>query len=454
MGKLRLLAFLTRILVQTTSMATAEYDPANIGRYQTSDPNTPIRLFSGPIKIGRGSKSVTKPGTIDFKWVPNRSVEFDVPGVDSGAFWKLGPTQLSVPSLGIKGAAAYVTTMGGKDWHCGGYFLTPIVVSTGQRIARLMAHVPNFVDFHGTAIVYPSGARSAARLTLRSADWRVTIDATEDVSKLRKRARMERGSAITHVLVCERNDGIPFDAAVGMDVIHAVGSFLSFVAGHWCRPILSVGFDSADKVVFEEWASGMVGMYRGDSWCPDELFGNGDLGTMFSRFMELWLDPGWRVALDLAVYWYITSNETYGIDAAMASQQSGLEVLAWYTLVEDQKRFKPAPFDQMRAADRFRALLAWLKVSAKIPPGNKDLRLVSKAQNWTDGPHAQVGFRNAGSHPSRKYLPLLTGHMGAKLQALALCRSYFELAMLRVLRHRGKYLNRARDYRRQRVPWA
>ena len=59
--------------------------------------------------------------------------------------------------------------------------------------------------------------------------------------ELTEELHQDGGFAITHVGVLKQSGGKTFKISEGLDQIKALGFFLSFAEGRWCRPVLLIG---------------------------------------------------------------------------------------------------------------------------------------------------------------------------------------------------------------------
>jgi hypothetical protein len=232
--------------------------------------------------------------------------------------------------------------------------------------------------------------------------------------------------------------------------------FLSFAHGYWVEPLLPVGFATDRSELWREWNASLTEERQGCvSWLPyDE---SGILSSLFPRFAALWDSGIWGEPLRLAIYWYIQANKPVrSVETALMLEQVALELLAWVLVVEQRKSVEAATFDSMRAADRLRALLKWCGIPPDVPRELADLDGLAKELGAVDGPHVLSDVRNKLVHPKpdRKRKIVLGASPRVMLEAWELGMWYLELALLRVLGHKGHYVSRIHPKVRASVPWA
>ena len=100
--------------------------------------------------------------------------------------------------------------------------------------------------------------------------------------------------------------------------------------------------------------------------------------------------------------------------------------------------------DRLGAAKKLRALLKALDVPADIPPRYAALIAFAEKNGKSDSGAALANLRNGFVHANDKHRNVVFGSDGkaAACDAWQLSLWYQDLALLRLLRHRGSYRNR------------
>jgi len=239
--------------------------------------------------------------------------------------------------------------------------------------------------------------------------------------------------------------------------------FLSFCRGAWVAPMLAVGFDDQDAVVWREWRNWKISAWK-DSHCWLNDFSENWLREVFPGFLRRWTDDTWKEPIRHAIHWYIESNMCAGgIEGSIILEQAAFELLAWTLLAADLKILSEEALDPRRlpAADKLRLLLANNGIPLAIPASLADLQTAaSTEQTWVDGPKAITELRNGLIHPSPQRRRKVFSHAaGARHDAWCLGLWYLELSLLRIFEYHGLYANRLmRDgfhgQQMMPVPWA
>lgn len=325
----------------------------------------------------------------------------------------------------------------------------------GTSLRRVTFGVVNFTDFLGTWLEDARGGWSG-RLQLEAAGWRVVVDQRRDLGAVTEQLEQEGGFAITHVGSLERIDGSAFDIAEADGVLDALYSLFSFARGHTVSLVLLEGTDDAGSRTWWRWIVPSV-----DAWCDpltwfDRQRPDG-LSSMFETLLGRWSDEGWRRAVQLAVYWYVLALQNASTaDSSIVLAFTGLDLVAWFWLVELESKFAAAAFDKTGAAERLRRLLERIGVEPAIPTDLPNLMSHAVAEGWADGPAALAVLRNSAVHPKRR-ARVFDAPDEALWEASTLATWYLELGLLALLGHEGTYINRVTrrtNYGLEYVPWA
>jgi hypothetical protein len=418
--------------------------------YTTTRANEPLTIWSGRMHLSAGGRASGR-GELILSWVPAARLRFSIAGRLTGLIGDIGRLTLwgagtrcpvvvtSAPMLPVTSGS--VSGVANPTLEFGG----------NPKVRRLIAHIPNFPDFVGKRISFPTGAVARGRAELVAGIWAVTIDSRSETRALIEDARDAGGSALTHVAAIERSDGREFKARSASDLLVSLGYCLSFAAGTWTFPQLVTGLDASGAIVYRNptvaRASSWAGRFRWfDEFQPESL------GDVFSALIERRSKPEWREPIDRLIYMYVEANDRPP-DVGITLAQAALEHMAWLVLVNDRRLISEEGFGKLAAADQLRLLVATLGIPYAMPgslPALASLTRPGKA--LTDGPDRITYIRNAFMHPPRggRRNPASSEVV---VDAWKLSLWYVELGILALLGFRQGYRNRLEGGDRQRVPW-
>jgi hypothetical protein len=173
--------------------------------YRTPEPNATIPLYQGRIRVRRGSEAAEADGSVELSWLPTPRLSFTIPSVTNLRFG-LEDCDLELPDRGWSGRGAIVGLgyggVRGQVDHVGGG-----LGGGSPVVAQLRLHLSNFRRTRGSPLRNADGNGSHAdRTTFKGVPWRITIDELDP--DLHVALRRSGGYALTHVLACERIDGV------------------------------------------------------------------------------------------------------------------------------------------------------------------------------------------------------------------------------------------------------
>lgn len=404
-----------------------------------------IPLFEGAFLVAERDASVEFDGRIEYRWRPRPGVHFEgvrepflpTDGPLTGREWE----RISVPSLGVTvtidpgpnfessvGGGSSSATILGK--------ITSVDVGGATTLSSGSFLLSNFPRLRGSRI--RSGTKIwAGRVHLVGSGWEVFLDARSDLSKVAKELQRSGRHAVTHVGRIRRSDGLLFSARQFTDVVEALLWLLSFAAGRWTPPILLAGQDDRNEVVWERWHSPRVDPWLGRfSWCDHNDWGA--LAKAFTGWMDLWPDPFWHEVLRLSVGRFLSVNRPDPVEEAISAAQSGLELLGWARLVQDQGAYRPRQWRDLPADEKVKALLDVANIAHAVPTELEALDRLARSENWGSGPEALTHVRNRLIHPRRR-----DGQFGwphdVLVESWLLSSLYLELSLLHLLRAEGGY---------------
>jgi hypothetical protein len=417
--------------------------------------NQPVRLFRGAASIaGGGGRRFSSDASVRLRWLPNSRVEVDITEAqfpfglgDDKAVIKF-PSAIADTPLLISSIADSVVA----------FLIHPVELGDPSRVRGIKFHVPNFLEYHGTAISRGSergGKTWSGRTELKGMGWRITLDSVHHLKRLQDSIAKHGGVGLTHIGLLEREDRGEFHAKDGMKVLEAVNFLFSFARGAWTTCTLPVGIGEDGSARWASWYPPRVSTASPLSWFskvhPQAL------GELLPGVLEKAADATWWDAITLALNWYYEANEAGGmIYTSLVLQQNALELLAWTLLVEKGPLSEDG-FDKLWASDKIRLLLDRVGVRLEIPAQLAALASFGKSKNLEDGPHALTMLRNGFVHPKRlKKLGAVPPNCYSQAWTLGLW--YLELCFLWLFDYSGEYYSRLDAPKiagkSERVPWA
>jgi hypothetical protein len=304
------------------------------------------------------------------------------------------------------------------------------VETTGApRLKKLLFHVPNLREFLGETVGDHSAVRSSS-CTLKSGSWKVRFDARLDLPRLEKDLSVLGGYAVTHVGELTRPTGHSFEADDAVEFLDSLYWFLSFVRGSWTAAIMCVG-ETVEGTTWRYFRPANVEPWNGHhSWCDHKSWPLA--AKAFHEYGRLWKDPLWNQALKVVIGFYLSANRPRPMQTAIASAQSGLELLGWLRLVEtgevEEEEWTSLAYSGAR---KLRGVLSLAQIDPTIPHEYRNLARLDPS--WEDGPAVVAGVRNQLVHPRMR-----NGRIGPTtttlLQTRMLSTRYLEDCILDVLK--------------------
>lgn len=413
-------------------------------------------LYEGQTSIARaGSKhQASASGQVAFHFAPQPSVTFDII-LDDPRSYDLGEHVLYCGDVGVPVFVTRNVLSSHGNARLAGRATERIVHPADKPASRVMFLVPNLEVPHGTAVRYPSGAGSAARLVLSASDWRITLDEIDGRREVVEQMKANRSIAATHVGALERTDGRSFSASEGRTVLESLQAYLSFVVGRWTGPCLAVGVDDND-VVWTEWEYSRVTPYRYiQSWVAK--LERSQVERPFVEFFAKWQNPNWHQAIKQAVHWYAEAQLQAGsIEGAIVLLATAFELLAFAVMVENEGLMSNQACDDLGAKGRLEELMRWAGIQLDTP--DTFVELILLGPSFAKTASALIEVRRTIAHPTKSNRAKLGQFPGvATTQAWRLGLWVLELVLLRLFNYSGTYRNRITaewSHDNERVPWA
>ncbi|WP_160051149.1 hypothetical protein [Nocardiopsis sp. FR26] len=368
--------------------------------------STPIPLHEGNIIISTQVDSITIPGRIDWKVTSRPGARFTSLSQDDIALAMLQIKSPDLPTaapekeedaLSIPDCQP-VEDNNKFDGNISDYSTSPV-----DHISRAKFLIPNFLDVVGETVETTRKSRKSyrrARISLKGEKWSFTIDPLPELDARISFARENSGYSFTHVGVFSRTNGSMFDSKEARDALNLIGHFLSFCTGRWVYPALPVGLDGDDNAIWSSWSRYKVDPWEGRHSFPD----NGhveNFAESFKRFESMWESEDDHQAIFSFVNYYIGGNRPNPIETALILSQSGLELLSWVDLVENQQILTKDEYYKNRAHENIRMFLKKRSIPVDIPGKFHLLADEGASRQKFDGPEVLTYLRNKVTHPKK-----------------------------------------------------
>lgn len=353
-------------------------------------------------------------------------------------------TELDTVELG-----AAVNHSGGCGW------IGSASLKSGDQLARVIVHWVNLPWVLPAKGIHEI-SRSWARLwEAQGAGWHMTLSGRPDLGRVIPLIKRSRHFGVTYAGELRRIDGSPFDVDSAADALYGWQVALSFALGRWVAPALPVGFNAANRRVWEQWSPWRCDELAGHvSWWDDHN-GN-DLKDFITLFLEAWFDPARRDLIWHACHHLIAANHSSTtLEARIMLVQATLEYISWVKYVLSGAR-SGREHKHIQTHEHLRELLVAASVSTDIPTALSALQQFASEERLADGPEAVARLRNRLVHPREAREPYQIRHL--VLEAWQLSMQYGELLLLHELGYRGQFGRRVppREWAhdREHVPWA
>ena len=325
------------------------------------------------------------------------------------------------------------------------------------KLSKVVFHLFNFNDTMGTsrpAIRKGDEVIFKAITEMSSIKWRVVFENC-DTSKTLDKLNKTGGYGLTHVSCFNQGDGTLFDGSTATQMLENLYLFFSFSKGSFCSPILPVGFDENENII---WAllnhPRETGTNPPFSWFDPHHCEQ--LAELFPHFITKLEDENWRDTLNKVIYWYARSNNVSasGIDTGIILTQIAIERLSFEYAVNHKKMIEANGFKDLKASDKFRLLFASLDIPTDIPSNLSEIKAIASRFGYIDAPYFLTEVRNSMVHPEHKREDDFSD---IYYDAWRLGLWYLELAILRLCNYNGTYFNRLSDElwvgKVEKVPW-
>lgn len=344
------------------------------------------------------------------------------------------------------------------SYYCEGPVPRQELGNADLSIYRLLYHLVNFTDFPLPEAIEDATKQYSGRLTLEGGEWRVVIERPSEADAHFSELKRLGGYSFTHVAELRRIDGKAFTVQDAEEIEDVLFHLLGFVRGALVGVALPVAYTEGDEPGWIAWRTRLAAPWTNVlNWSGPTLLQ--EVSALFEGWLRKSKDPFWRDVLRRAVRHCLEANSPDPVDSAIVVSHSALELLAWAVLVVEERWLDPKD-GKLASAGNIRLLLRWAGIDGSIDPRLEALEALAKRENCVDGPGALVFVRNQIVHPPKKFPKGEQRRPGSEEMndAWRLAMEYAELALLRILGHKGHYGSRFHtkgrwDGQIEQVPW-
>jgi hypothetical protein len=439
---------------------------------QMTDVNSRILIYKGLFKLESESVETVISGEIYFDWFPTAGINFHgIPNIGSMETLKLGGAinkiDLFIDDLHFGKCYITNTTFGGSNGDIlikGRISKRAIAGDKSIGVEKVKFSIPNFREFLGLTVKRINDERkslSRSRIELENEDFLIYIDKDFDYKNSKDLLELKGGYMVMYAgeLINKKGPILIDDIE---EPLYCLSNFLTFLNGRRTSPLFIHGYFE-DEVKWRDYTSYFVDPYKYViTWAPKNSVEG--INVAWKKFYSLWKekDKDNRDFLISAIHWYVEANNNSGfVEGSIIMAQTALELIYNWLLIENKKILIGKDSENINASNKLRLLLSHLGINYEIPEAFYDLRsFLESSRDVIDAPDAVVQIRNAVVHSQeekRKKLKAIP--FEAKYEALQLCISYIELALLYILDYKGDYYDRCSGtmfayLAEKKVPWA
>lgn len=415
-------------------------------------PNQVLTIFKGKCVVGNKYVQYFSDSKIEFTWYPQIGLkikgEVEFSDMD---FFKLMNEKCEVRIDNKTIGKCHITNISSSGRFSASFTGESVLFDKEEPVEKVHFEIPNLKDYSGEVVVKQSSYIFSGRLVFKNQDYTITIDKSQQISKLINEVKNQGGYIVTWVGILQKNETkISFKEAE--EILECFSQFLFLISGRRISPIFRKGITNRNI----KWID-----YRGyfndpykyvSSWVYDNNME--DVSNLWQSFSSLWEKD--KYFLKSALHWYIEANNQSGYtDGAIIMAQTGLELLYNWLVVEDKNAIQGDDAEKISASNKIRLILSFIGLEKKLPSNYNALHNHFVNEKNIDGPEAFVRVRNTIVHSNlKKRKQLEKSDNMVRYQALQLGIMYVELTLLYILGYNGKYLPRGESHRKvQPVPW-
>lgn len=328
-----------------------------------------------------------------------------------------------------------------------------------ESVGRILGVIANFPKLSGKEIHYIAHAKVKDNLGGRCQfvfdKWIVTLDSFP--SKMRETwFQDENESSVTHAFHLQRQDSSLFTRKQAISALRFVNLFLSFVSGQQTEVLLAEGWRHLAQPIWRLWGQSSPSLKRsGESWASRK---GGDVTLSCAQGLYLlYSNEDSREWIQNAIELYSKACASLSSpDVCVIIAQTGLELLAWVYIVEENHLISEPAFDKLPAHDKIRLLANSVKVNV---PTTKALSDVVNKFSAMDAFEVFTEFRNHLVHPTKRSRSSLEKLNDTDRKAIRNLGVYvFECCLLSLCGYKAHFFNRITNKghfdTEEIVPWA
>jgi len=396
--------------------------------YAPGDRNDPIPLYRGVFRLSVEGNEREYDGTATFVWTPRSAIKIsgsrsDPPFVGDVERMLSAETSMWVPrpafSLLNADVPVQAATLSEPDATSisAGTFIDEttnlVKVGVAARYDRLTFLVPNGWRAHdGFPVGDPSDPNNVVRggILASSGGWEVYLHPRVDrpgrdpIEGLRRSG----GFDVTHVGLARKIDRSRFSDDEAWHLRTTLRLCMSLACGRTTGPILPVAWQG-DLPVAAEWNGPPIDAWRNVQTWLDPNYASQQMRDLLTVALNYCDDGKHQALLRHAVSFLVTANYDADVELAVAVPVSGLQMLAYARLVDQQGRFTPKEFQKdLDTEEQIRLLLSDCMIDVGMPIQFQHLRdAAGKIRQITgektdrDALSTVVFLRNKIIHPTK-----------------------------------------------------
>lgn len=413
------------------------------------------------------------------------------------AFFESGPRWVETPSLVLPGVETvpeppartrdaeqsdYAGPAAGQS--ISGQIVGRVQIGDGSLLSAVTFLVPNGWHVSDGLPVCGDGRTYWGATVVEVDGWSIRLEPRPDVSTraVRDHQRNTVTHLLTHVGEIRRADGSRFTSTQAEEAMEVLGFAMTLFTGRNTACVLAVGWANGQPVWSEWGQSRPIHRREGSLDWFDAMNGSASLGELIRCcFVAVHDDALWTV-LKLATG-YLLSAHTSTVQMRVSLPVAAIQLIAdnWFTTFADSENRKPnSVMKDLGAAEKYRLLLAAMRLSSAVPLHLTHLRMLSEqiaktqeAQptvgstmsiaaasatppgNPVDAVKCVITLRNKVEHPRKKSRDYISIQQWAEAGFFA--TDSLLLGILFMLRYDGSYLGLSANHRMigsgTPVPW-
>ena len=427
--------------------------------YPFNKPGDAIDLYAGPIG---GLYPTVSDGNIQLVPYPAPQLRWQLDVPKQGGHWGIGQlgTEFDLEAAGMTGRSLVTHASIGSAAGTS----ASLESAPDEPMTRVLVHWMNLPRYAGNVALRFTDSQGRtwsrlSRLALRVGDWVITLDERPDIDSVFDDHIRFAPYFFTHVMELRRSDGASFDARAAVRLIDAICISLSFAAGRWVAPPLSVGFAAADRKVWHWWYSPIC--------APYEKTGSPVISPAKVDDLEAFLEASIKSlhkgsAKNTSRFQMMLATQTASlgfVENRIFSTFPAIENLSWEIFViagrVNKKEFENPK--KWPTARRLRDALSLAKIPTNVDPTRLPALHKLTIDKGMDGPEAVTWVRNRLVHPKTPHDHLYSRD-SMLTESWLQSREYICLLLLWAIGYTRNYLSVIPPYGSVRdtapVPWA